>query len=159
MATLSTIRAAIKTKLQGVANIGVVHDYERFASRESDFQTLYKDTVSGRILGWNFYREATLEEELSIGDVRRVHTWRIHGFMGLDDADATGKTFEDLIEAIATAFRADPTLGGVVLANKDLDDEFGQVGIQVDQVDTVMFAGVLCHRARLRLLTETTENV
>jgi hypothetical protein len=38
-----------------------------------------------------------------------------------------------------------------------MDQSFGESGIQIEAIEPVMFAGVLCHRARLRLITETTE--
>ena len=158
MASLSAIRAAIKTKLGAVAGIGKVHDFERFSKAEKDFQDLYKDISDNRIRGWNFYRESTIERDLDNGSVRRVHAWRINGFLSLDDADTSGKSFDDLVETIATAFRTDRTLGGLVDDIKDLSQEDGPSGIQVDAIEPVMFAGVLCHRARLRITTETTEN-
>jgi hypothetical protein len=157
MATVAQIRAAILAKLQAVANIGKVHDYERFAAREADMQALYKDATDGRIRGWNFYRTATAERDLDLGEVRRLHEWRFSGFLSLDDADATGKSFDDLVEAIATAFRTDRTLGGLVIDVKDMDNETGPSGIQIESIEPVMFAGVLCHRAQLSLVTETTE--
>lgn len=157
MATVAEIREKIHLKLVGVSGIGQVHDYERYSAREADFKTLYKDTSSGRIKGWNLYREATRELDLDNGSVRRIHTWRITGFMSIDDADATGKTFDDLVEAVATAFRTDRTLGGKVDDIKDMSQEDGESGIQVDSIEPVMFAGVLCHRARLRLVTDGTE--
>lgn len=157
MATVAQIREKIRLKLVGVTGIGQVHDYERFSARDADFQALYKDGATNRIKGWNFYREATRELDLDNGEVRRVHTWRIAGFMSFDDADASGKIFDDLVEAVATAFRTDRTLGGTVEDIKDMDQEKGESGIQVDAIEPVMFAGVLCHRARLRLITDTTE--
>lgn len=156
MATVAQIRAAILAKLQGVTGIGKVYDYERFAKTEKEFQTLYKDT-DNRIRGWNFFRFATDERDLDIGEVRRLHSWRITGFLSLDDVDASGKLFDDLVELIATAFRTDRTLGGLVIDIKDMDQEAGAAGIQVNSIEPVMFAGVLCHRAQLMLITETTE--
>jgi len=160
MSTVAQIRAQIKAKLAAIAGIGQVHDYERYSKLESNFQTLYRTEVSAgafRILGWNFYRDATAESDLNNGEVRRLHSWRLTGFMGLEDADATGKLFDDLVETVALAFRSDRTLGGTVLDIKDMDQSFGESGIQVEAIEPVMFAGVLCHRARLRLITETTE--
>ena len=160
MSTVAQIRAQIKAKLAAVAGIGKVHDYERYSKLESDFLSLYKTEVSAgvfRILGWNFYRDATSESDLNNGEVRRLHSWRVTGFMGIEDAEATGKLFDDLVETVATAFRTDRTLGGTVLDIKDMDQSFGESGIQIEAIEPVMFAGVLCHRARLRLITETTE--
>ena len=157
MSTVADIREKIRWKLAAVASSGKVHDYERYSSRDADFVTLYKDAATSRIKGWNFYREATREVDLDNGQVRRIHTWRIAGFMGIEDADTTGKTFDDLVEAIATAFRTDRTLGGTVDDIKDMNQQDGESGIQVEAIEPVMFAGVLCHRARLRLITDTTE--
>jgi hypothetical protein len=159
MATLAQIRAAIKATLQGVAGVGQVHEYERYATREKEMRELFLDAGSGRLLGWVFYRERTSEQELDIGEVRRLHTWRLYGFMGLDDASQTGLLFDDLVELVAGAFRADPTLGGLVLATKDLNQSRGAMGLQVERIEPVMFGGVLCHRATLSLLTETTEDI
>lgn len=155
--SLATIRAAIEAELAGVAGIGAVHDYERYAKTNNELAALY--TSGDRLHGWHFYREATAEEDLNNGEVRRLHRWKIRGFMSLDDADATGIVFDNLVDAIATAFRVNPTLGGVCLANKNLDQEFGPSGIQVESITPVMFANVLCHRAELSLITETTEPV
>lgn len=157
MATVAQIRAAILAKLQGVAGIGQVHDYERFAKTEKEFQDLYKDVTDNRIRGWNFYRASTAERDLDLGEVRRLHAWRVAGYMSLDDADASGKLFDDLIELVVTAFRTDRTLGGLVIDSKDMESEFGASGVQVEAIEPVMFAGVLCHRAQLTLTTETTE--
>jgi len=155
--SLAPLRAAIKAKLQGVAGVDKVYDYERYAKTNSELVQLY--TSSGRLHGWHFYREATVEEDLDNSEVRRVVRWKIRGFMALDDADQTGLIFDDLVEAIADAFRTDPTLGGACLANKDLEQEFGPSGIQVESIVPVMFANVLCHRAELSLSTENTNPV
>lgn len=154
--SLTAIRAAIKAKLQGVSEIGQVHDYERFARSEAEFKTLYAATVGGvqRIRGWFLYRESTTRRDSDLGASRRLHAWRIVGFLSLDDADATGKTIDTLVESIDSAFAADRTLGGACLECKDLDRGDGPAGIQVERIDIVMFLSTLCHRAQLRLITE-----
>jgi len=157
MSTLAEIRAAILTVKQSVPNIGKVHDYERYASKMSDFRKLFYDTDTKLINGWWFDRLRTDELDGDTGEVRRIHTWQFYGFRGLQDGIGSAKSFQDLIENSCDAFRTDPTLGGVIDDNKNMDQSFGPVGMQVDAIETVMFADVLCHRARLTLLTETTE--
>lgn len=157
--SLATIRAAIRAKLEAVADIGRVHDYERFAKEPAPFLALYKDPRDGRLRGWWFDRVSTRELDRDTGTVRRIHTWRITGYLGLEDADATGKSLQDLVEAITDAFRSDRTLGGTVLDLRDMTVEDAPAGVQVDAIDTVMLAGVLCHRAQLRLTTETEETL
>lgn len=156
MSDLVTIRAAIKARLELIPNIGVVHDYERFANRKSEFKAIFES--NNEMLGWFFFRERTAELDGDTGEVRRLHYWRFFGFNALNDAAGTAKTFQALTEAIAAAFRSDPTMGGVIDDNKDMEQVFGAVGIQIDSIENVMFADVLCHRAQLSLVTETRES-
>lgn len=153
MSDLSTIRAAIVAKLASVPNVGLVHDYERYANAESQFREMY--VQNGLLLGWYLRRIAAREVCGSIGIGMRVTTWRIVGYRALEDASASEKEFDGLIETICAAFRADPTLGGAVADNSDLTAGDGpkEAGIQVINVDPVLFAGKLCHRAQLGLVT------
>lgn len=157
MASLDAIRAAIKARLEAVPGIGRVHDYERFAKEQAGFLALYKDPSDGRIRGLWFDRASTREVDLDIATVRRIHNWRLVVYLSLDDADATAKALQTLIEAITAAFRTGRTLGGTVLDVRDMTLDDAPSGIQVDAVESVLLAGVLCHRATLRLTTETTE--
>lgn len=152
--SLDTIRAAIKAKLESVTGIGRVHDYERFAKDTAQFLALYKDATDGRLRGWWFDRTSTREIDRDIGSVRRIHTWRLTGFLALDDADATAKALQTLVESIGAAFRTDRSLGGAVLDVRDMTVDDAPSGIQVDGIEAVLLAGVLCHRAQLRLTTE-----
>lgn len=156
MASLDAIRAAILATLRTVDGIGRVHDYERFAKEASKFLALYQDDDRAIRGGW-FDRLSTAERDLEIGTVRRIHTWRIVLYLGLADADASAKALQAVIEAVATAFRTDRTLAGTVLDIRDMTVDDAPAGIQVDAVEPVMLAGVLSHRATLRLTTETTE--
>ena len=137
----SIIRTAIKTTLTGVSNIGKVHDYERWAADWSKFIAYFRTSISGtdQIRGWEISRKAPITEDAT--SVKK-HTYSIRGYMGVEDAAESEKTFNALIEAAAAAFRADRTLGGAAL---------GHDFIQVDALDTRSFGGVLCHYAELSL--------
>lgn len=150
--TLATIRAAIKAKVAAVASIGVVNDYERFSKNESTLQEQYVASVAGvnQLRGWNIRRVKTRKDApASAGPVVVTHTWSIRGYMALNDAAASEKTFDALIEAVSDAFDDDETIGGAV-DSIVVDDV---AGIQVDESMPVLFAGVLCHSAKLRLVT------
>lgn len=149
MPTLDQIRAALKTKITGIAGSGVVHDYERFAQEQSKFKTLYLDTAASRIHGWHIRRAATREKHLAVGRYLVEHTWHVRGFMSLDDADATEKTFDIEVEAFRDAIREDDTLGTLIASM--ITEE--QAGAQVLDSGPVMFAGVLCHAVRMALIT------
>lgn len=142
----SAIRAQIYSILSGVSGIGKVHDYERWSKDWDTFISYFKDTASGRILGWEIGRRSGREEKTVIGigdeDQDLSHTFVIRGYMAVDDSAATEKLFNALIEAIAAAFREKTTLNGTAT-----DHEY----IQRETIEARMFGGVLCHYAELSL--------
>jgi len=147
MAELSTIRAAIVAVMQGVDGIGIVHDRERWAKNDVQLRELY--VQDGRLLGWWLRRVRTREASPALGLYDVTHEWRIRGVLGFEDAGASELTLDDLVEALRDAFRADETLGGVVVSHTDRD----QSGLQVESAGPVMFAGVLCHGVTCSLIT------
>ena len=147
MPTSKQIRDAIAATMNTVAGIGIVHTYERYAKETADFKTLF--VTAGALKGWTIRRTVRREISPVRGRNNIENIWAIRGFMGFDDANASEEAFDALIEDVADAFRADETLGGLV-ASTVVD---GLAGIQLDESAPVMFAGVLCHSARLRLGT------
>lgn len=145
--SLSTIRDRIKTVLSAVTDVGTkVYDYERWAKDWNAYLSLFK--ANGLIKGWTITRAATPETNETPTTNMRTHTFIIRGYYSLDDSAATEKTFQDLIESIATAFRTDPTLNGTA---------FDCGPLQVDIVGTVIFGAVLCHFCELKLLIQEKE--
>lgn len=143
------IRAAIVAVLQTVPGIGRVQSYERYAKDMPGLKALYAD--NGLLLGWHV-RRIGLAEQGKIQPRSVEYTrWRIQGVMAIDDGAASELVFDDLVEAIRDAFRANDTLQGTV-AQCSLPDG-SAAGIQLDDAGPVMFAGVLCHGARLSLNT------
>ncbi|MCB1908811.1 MAG: hypothetical protein KDH15_15705 [Rhodocyclaceae bacterium] len=149
MSQLEPTRAAIVAKL-AVLGIGVVHDHEPYAATLAALQALYQDPDSGRLNGWHVRRVATRELSAAIGCYLEYVSWQIRGYFALSEADGSERAFDAQIEAIRDAVRADPTLGGAVGNTAEDDDE---AGVQVQESGPVMFAGVLCHAATLRLVT------
>lgn len=151
MPTEASVRAAIKAKVQGVTNIGVVHDYERYANAMNEFRTLYQADIAGvkQVRGWYIRRMTRRESSDYQGRHEVILGWRVQGFMSLDDASASEKTFDSLVETLVDAFRADETLGGAVDSSIVGED----AGLQIEDTGPVMFGGVLCHSARGRLMT------
>lgn len=142
----STVLAKVKTILEGVADIGQVHDFVRWAKDFPDFFTLFKVTSPiSQIRAWDISRTRTTEVAESSRTNVQTHTFRIRGFLSLVDSTATEKTFQKLVEDVATAFRNKPTLDGVALNVSPL---------QRDSVTHVMIGDVLCHIAELSLSVE-----
>lgn len=145
--SLSLIRDQIKTILLGVSGVGTkVHDYERWAKTWEDYLAFFKS--NGLIKGWTITRSSTPEVESTTTTNMRTHTFLIRGYYSLDDSAGTEKTFQDIIEAIAAAFRVNPTLNG---------QAFDSGPLQVDMVGNVLFGSVLCHFCELRLLAQEEE--
>jgi hypothetical protein len=145
----SAIRAQIYAILSGVTDIGKVYDYERWAADWTTFINFFKVTIdeADQIRGWEIGRRSAKEAQTVLGisslSRERTHLFVIRGYMGLSDADATEKIFNDLIEAVATAFRANKTLNGSAR-----DHDF----IQAEVIDMRTFGGVLCHYTELTIM-------
>lgn len=135
------IREAIKSKLLWVEGIGRVHNYVRYAVSDKGFIELFRTkAVSGssHIRGWQIRRQSVEEEALSLGGgtVQRMHTYRIYGYLQINDDKKSELYFNELIEDVAAAFRSDRTLGGVAQYHGYL---------QVDVIEEREFGDVVCH--------------
>lgn len=142
-----TVRTAIADKMKTITGIGQVHEYERYAKDLSGLAEFYGN-ADGQLRGW-FIRRQSVEE---IRDGRPLETvrWQIRGYMALSDANQSELQFNDLVDAIRTAFRVDCSLGGKVTTTATDDGN----GIQMPEFQQVLFANVLCHAVTLTLTTE-----
>jgi hypothetical protein len=140
------IRDAIVATISSVPNIGNVFSFERYAASEKAFRDLYES--AGQVRGWHVRRTARVETGAH-GEVRT--TWEIRVFWSLSDADESELAFDDAIDAVIDAFRADPRLGGVVFTPLEDQPDVPEI---IDS-GPVKFAGVLCHSARLRHVTRS----
>lgn len=148
----ATHRAALVALIAAVPNVGRVHDYQRYAREDGPFRTHYVHTLPGgakQLRGWQVSRVGVAESLLGVGRGLMQHSWAIRGYLALDDAAATELVLDDLVEALRSAFRANPTLGGLT-TGEPID---GEEGIQMADAGPVMFCGVLCHSALLTLKT------
>jgi hypothetical protein len=136
----TAIRAQIKTNLEAVTGIGVVHNYERYSRSFAQFLSLM--TSSGTVNGWMIHREANSNTRQVGGRIERYHTYRIFGIYEMDDASASEVTLQALLELIYAAFIDDPRLSGTAA---------GTEPIQIESIDADEFGGRLYHTAELIL--------
>lgn len=141
---LSDIRARLKQILEGIAGIGLVYDYERWAADWKTLLDTYKDPASGTLRAWTITREAAPEEVWTTGGLSgqnlRTHTMVIRGYRALDDSAASEKGLQDTVEAVCVELRKDPSLtalGTSVLGTSGPP--------QVRTVGHVLLGDVLCH--------------
>lgn len=156
MSTLQAHRNAILAVLAAVPDVGHVHDRERYARDEAGFRALYLFTPGSgsgagvpQVRGWWVRRVQTVESSADTGSPINAHIWQVRGYMAFNDALASELDFDELVERIRDAVRADLTLGGVC----DLGPMEETEGVQVLDAGPVMFAGVLCHGVFLQLKT------
>ena len=148
---LVDIREQIKATLSSVDGVGIVHDYERWASTWQKFLELFKD-ADGKINGWVFSRVAMAKVLTSTTGEEKAHIFRFMGVRGLSDDDATGVLFDDLIEDIVDAFAVDDTLGGTCeYCTPEWGPMEGKAGMQTEKIEVRKFGSVLCHYGELKL--------
>jgi hypothetical protein len=152
MSAIDLPRAAIVANLESIADIGRVHDHEPYAADLQTLQAFYLATIAGvpQLRGWYVRRTATKETSRALGRYEELVSWKIQGFLALNEAARSEFAFDTLLEAIRDAFRSDETLSGTVVTT--VTDE--GAGVQVAMSGPVMFAGVLCHGATLTLATK-----
>lgn len=137
----SDISAEIKTQLETITDIGIVHQYERQVADLAKFIALFKDNT-GKICGWEITRKAVPEHRR--GATFRHHRMVVNGYMGLQDATASSIMFQDLCDDICEHFRNAAPPSGVTWEYRN-GDEPDQTPAQIELINDRMFGGVLCH--------------
>lgn len=150
--SLSVVRAAIVAAMNTVPEIGVVQPFERYAHDLAKLKQLYFSATHQQLRGWYVRRLTTSENGILPPRYLEAVTWRIQGFMALDDAASSELVMDELIESLRAVFRADRTLGGTVTKTGRLQPN-AERGLQLVDSGPVLFGGVLCHGARFTILT------
>lgn len=146
----ATIRAAIKTVLEGVSNVGKVYDYERFNSDWNELISLFKVTIGGtdQLRGWTITLQEWGEELITfrgggVAETKLVsYRYRVYGILGVDDSAATEKTLLALALSIAQALDESSTL-------RVYDQDRAEPLVAAGSVEYKMFAGVLVNYVEL----------
>ena len=135
---------AIKTILEGISGVANVYDTVRNWQTEKEFREAARSS-SGVIQFWLLTRESTEAEDLGPQLTARRHTIALHGYYGVNDAAASEKTFQALVESVAAA----------VGANRKLNATARHSGPpQVRAVDFRIINNILCHHVELELAVE-----
>lgn len=102
--SLSAIRTQIKNVLESVSGMGQVYEYLRHAVDESTFKTLF--ISNNKLNTWLITREAVRDKAVSAApSYIRTHDFKIFGFYGLKDTDATENTFQALVDTVLEDLR------------------------------------------------------
>ena len=171
--SLGSIREAICRRLAaaltgaGAGNeAGIVHRYQRHASRQEALRALYVPSGTDVLHGWHVTRVGTQTVPDSAGWVRTAHRWRIVGIRALDDPAQPGTPASELlhdavIESLRAACLADDTLGvdGEGRPYVETTTWEGRQGLQVDDSGPAMWSGTLVHMTRCTLVTVCSEAI
>lgn len=114
--SIASIRAGLKTRLETVASIGVVNDWEPLARTEPEFQRFFVAAGTAEVRGWTITRESTETKPYAMGRNLATHTMVVRGYQVVNNDASSEKAFQDLVEAVCAALRLEEVakFGGVV---------------------------------------------
>ena len=141
---VSDLLKTVAAKISSVSDTGKVYPRLKMIRDEAAFKAAYLDdsVQPPRIRAWALTRESTSSIEGKVHNDKDIHLIVMRGYFGLVDASATDEAFQDKIEDVREAFRADRKLGGTV---------FWSGPVQVRQAVTGMICGVLVHYVEMTL--------
>lgn len=143
----ATMRAVIKARMDAMGTaIGRVHDYERWSNNNTAFLTLFQDPDTKKIFGWEIIRKTFRVVKTAMHKYKLIHGYVIRGYYGLEDAAATEKAVNALVDQIVLDF-----------ALTKLDGTQGEQ-MPKGRIETKMFGNVLCHVPEIEL-PEVAENI
>ena len=101
----ATIRTLLYNIVNGVTDIGKVHDHFRYSNELPTWLGFYQTTINGQvqIRGWSIANEGFSSEETNTCKVLRRHRFRIRGYMSVIDSIASEKVMSALAETVANA--------------------------------------------------------
>lgn len=153
--SLASIRAQIKALLMQADPDAQVHDYERWTTDPQTVLELFRTTLADdqHLHAWVFKPIAcSTSHETMTGDlVSYVFLFRF--VYSLTDTDASEQQAWRYLERVRQALRNHPSLAEAVERAASADDGplRGKPGLQIDKLDVLTFAGVLCHYGEARM--------
>ncbi len=152
-----TIRAEIKDLIEGVANSGVVHDYQRFSAEWDTYLDLFMTEVDGKdvIRGWTITCDGLLQEGFVAGGQRdnsnrKNYRYKIRHYANVDDDKQSEKSILLLIEAVMDVLSANTlhtNVTTVIISTLP----------QLDPFEPRVFGSTLCHYGEITMtVTEST---
>jgi len=141
------IRAAIKSVLESVPEVGAVYDYLRWTSDPSTFEALF--AARGQVKFWTISRSSVEDAQRYTEQVDEVHTVVLRGYLSLDDAAASEKAFQDLVDSVRAALRENYTLSGTAWNS----------GPEIHTtIEHRQFGEVLCHYCEITFAVRERSN-
>ena len=107
---LDAIMQALLTPLQAIPDIGHVYPYDRIALEPTALNGVMGPLPTLRY--WCLSRAGTQEVWRGNRSVERLHRIRLRGYLALDDAHASERVYQDLLDAVLDTLNAVVTVPG-----------------------------------------------
>lgn len=143
-------RATIYGIVAGVSKTGQVYDYERWANEWPKFLDLFKTVIVGQpqIRGWTVTCVSMPQRVMEFtGTLLRSYTFKVRGYLGLDDSAESEKTAIALAEDVVEALDASTTL-------HDGGTYYNAEPASLDVFELRIFGGHLAHYAEITQVVE-----
>jgi hypothetical protein len=153
--SLASIRDRIKALLVQADPDAQVHDYERWSTDPQTVLDLFKASLATdqHLHAWVFkpITCTTMHDTQESDLVSYIFLFRF--IYSLTDADASEQQAWIYLEQVRQLFRNHPSLNEMVelAAAADEGPMRGKPGLQIEKVDLLTFAGVLCHYGEARM--------
>ncbi len=136
----STLRAELKTLMEGITGVGMVHDYDRWTKDWKDFVALFKKPGTKNILGWEITRSGFTIERMTANKFKMFHQFVLRGYYSINDKAKSEKAFNVVV-------------GDVVIAilSQGLTSAEGEVIPKSGKLEPRTFGGVLCHYVEIQV--------
>jgi hypothetical protein len=136
--------AAVKARLEAVANIGRVYNMLGNPTTEAGFKDRFVD--GDKILAWEVTREGSTGVDLYAQAMKRVQQIVIYGYMSFKDGESE-TVFQALVDAICAVF--DP------IQQRRFDEAFDGSGpLQVDGPKFAVKGNYVVHFVRMTFPVE-----
>lgn len=143
--SVATVRAEIKTVLEGIASVGKVNDYRRWTTDWTEIAESFIEggKINGWMIEWN-NRNGTWDVEVGRSLIK-LHTFRLTGFYALQDALESSKTFEGIVDEVMNTFDFKRRLNKTVHMNEPS---------RLISISEQKLSAYLCHKAEIILTIE-----
>ena len=140
--SLSTVRAALKTKLDAVTGVENVYDYVYWTG---DWETIYANFAKdGRINTWMIGLANIPNTKIDNGNRYKTYVFNLFVYYSLQTSTESSKDLEDLIDTVVNEF-----IDGFSFLVATTTENVVCLGIE-----NMTYAGTPAHRAQLQITVQ-----
>ncbi len=137
--SLSSIRSALKTKLDAITGIENVFDYVYWTD---DWQTIYDNFAKdSRINCWFIGLTSRESSEITNGIISREYTFDLFAYYSFKSSNESSKSFEALLDAVQNDFETSHSFVNATNVNS----------VELVSIESTLFAGTPAHRGNIRI--------